>query len=192
MASLAQIEANRRNAMCSSGPRTPEGKATVARNGVTHGLSSTRFTLLPFENPAEWEELLSGLIAEHQPSTPTEEFLVMEMARAQWKINRIAHIEHELLAGEKGASNWSELAKEWRSDCICNHELQKLERYENSLRRAWYKALDTLTKLRKPNQSKAKGIAQPASISETTKQSQLTSLQSKTPALHPINQPARM
>lgn len=151
MASLAQIEANRRNAKRSTGPRTIAGKATVARNGISHGLASTRFALLPWEDPVEWEELLSGLTSEHRPSTPTEEFLVMEMARAQWKLNRLAHIEHELIAGEKGASSWSELAQNWRRDCTYNQELAKLERYENSLRRAWYRALATLTKLRKPS-----------------------------------------
>lgn len=149
MASLAQTEANRRNAKRSTGPRTPEGKAAVARNGVTHGLSSNKFFLLPWEDPSEWEALLSGLIAEHQPSTPTEEFLVIEMARAQWKLNRLAHIEHEILAGQDGATDWPELALQWRRDCANSQKTERLERYETSLRRAWYRALATLLKLRK-------------------------------------------
>ena len=37
--SQAKIEANRRNALVSTGPRTPEGKAIVAKNGRRHGLS---------------------------------------------------------------------------------------------------------------------------------------------------------
>lgn len=152
MASQSQIEANRRNAQSSTGPRTPAGQATVARNGVSHGLSANKFALLPWEDPAEFDELLNGLIAEHQPSTPTEEFLVRDMARAQWKLSRVAHLEHELLAGEDGASDWAELADKWSSDCTYNQKLQKLERYETSLRRAWYLALNTLTKLRGPVQ----------------------------------------
>src|SRR5258708_2667948 len=47
MASKRQIEANRRNARRSCGPRTPHGKRRASRNGLRHGLatqdSSTSF-----------------------------------------------------------------------------------------------------------------------------------------------------
>ena len=39
MATDAQIEANRRNAMLSTGPRTPEGKDVSRRNALKHGLA---------------------------------------------------------------------------------------------------------------------------------------------------------
>jgi hypothetical protein len=38
--SQRQIEANRRNARLSTGPKTPEGKAKAARNRSLHGLRS--------------------------------------------------------------------------------------------------------------------------------------------------------
>lgn len=41
MATQAQIEANRRNARKSTGPRSAEGKAASSRNAVTHGLTVT-------------------------------------------------------------------------------------------------------------------------------------------------------
>lgn len=50
MASERQIAANRLNAGRSTGPRTPEGKAVVSQNAVTHGLTSYG-GLLPGENP---------------------------------------------------------------------------------------------------------------------------------------------
>ena len=43
MASQAQIDANRRNAQSSTGPRTQEGKAVVAFNALKHGLRADIF-----------------------------------------------------------------------------------------------------------------------------------------------------
>jgi hypothetical protein len=41
MATPAQIEANRRNARKSTGPKTATGKAASSRNAVTHGLTAS-------------------------------------------------------------------------------------------------------------------------------------------------------
>jgi hypothetical protein len=40
MSSQKQVDANRLNAQKSTGPRTPEGRAAVRLNGVTHSLSA--------------------------------------------------------------------------------------------------------------------------------------------------------
>ncbi len=49
MTSEKQIRANRRNALKSTGPKTPEGKATVRLNARTHGLRSQEI-LFPGED----------------------------------------------------------------------------------------------------------------------------------------------
>src|SRR5205807_417954 len=50
MATIKQIEANRRNALKSTGPKTPGGKAAVRLNALRHGLRA-HAVVLPGENP---------------------------------------------------------------------------------------------------------------------------------------------
>src|SRR5579862_4598879 len=46
VATAAQIAANRANALRSTGPRTPEGKAASSRNALTHGAHASDDTIL--------------------------------------------------------------------------------------------------------------------------------------------------
>jgi hypothetical protein len=148
MASAAQIAANRINAQASTGPRTEAGKAAVAQNATTHGLASKKFALLPNEVPAAFAALLAGLEEEHQPGTASESFLVLELARAQWRIERAAAIESELLAGE-GAGDWAAIVDGFRQGAPVEQALLKLNRYEQTARRAWHQSLNQLLKLRR-------------------------------------------
>jgi len=47
--------ASRRNALKSTGPRTPEGKAKTALNALKHGLRATSLAVPVLENPEDWE-----------------------------------------------------------------------------------------------------------------------------------------
>jgi hypothetical protein len=142
MASQAQTLANCANAQLSTGPRTAAGKQAVAQNGLSHGLSSAKFAVLPNENPAEYQALLDSLRAEFLPRTTAETFLVEEMARCQWKLRRITVMEHELLSAGGDLTEW------FKDDCANDQVLLKLSRYEATARRAWYKALAELRRIR--------------------------------------------
>jgi len=97
MISAKQLDANRRNAEKSTGPRTPEGKATVSLNALQHGLRARR-TVIPGENDEAFAQLCASLEAEWQPSTPTERALVEQMATTQWILARLARRECEAFA----------------------------------------------------------------------------------------------
>src|SRR5437870_3847950 len=72
MATLKQVEANRHNALLSTGPKTPEGKAAVRLNALRHGLRA-HAVVLPGENPEAFQQLCYDLEAEWQPQTRTEQ-----------------------------------------------------------------------------------------------------------------------
>jgi hypothetical protein len=61
-----KAEANRRNALKSTGPRTPEGKDAVRLNALRHGILS-REILLPGEDEDALRELGERLRNELQP-----------------------------------------------------------------------------------------------------------------------------
>src|SRR6266851_9564080 len=92
MATEKQFEANRLNAQKSTGPKTPEGRAAVRLNGVTHGLTAETI-LLKGESEADFTQLFDSLEAEHDPVTPTEETLVVQLAMATWRLRRLYHQE---------------------------------------------------------------------------------------------------
>jgi hypothetical protein len=146
MASAAQIAANRANALSSTGPRTPEGKAAAARNRATHGLSSRNFFLLPGEDPEEFDALLAACRAEHRPETPCESFLVDELARCEWKLRRLSAVEAGLLASSGPTASPLE---RFQADLAGPQVLLKLGRYEARIRRDWYRALSELRALRR-------------------------------------------
>jgi hypothetical protein len=62
-------------------------------NAMRHGLLSN-FTVLPWEDPAEYQTLLASLIAEHDPQGPTEQHLVEELAGVLWRKRRLRLAEN--------------------------------------------------------------------------------------------------
>ena len=63
MATEAQTSTNRGNAQKSTGPRTPEGKAVVARNAVKHGLLAQE-VVIKGEDPGEFDLYREEMLAE--------------------------------------------------------------------------------------------------------------------------------
>jgi hypothetical protein len=76
--SQARIEANRRNAQKSTGPRTPEGRRASSMNAVTHGLHCETV------EPEDQRELIDARVAEWSGD------LKPEGAAQRWMVRRAA------------------------------------------------------------------------------------------------------
>ena len=97
MTTDAQIKANRKNAKKSTGPQTEEGKTRSAKNALKHGLLA-RDTVLPGEDPADFDSQLSALEADIQPANSLEFELVRQIADSQWRMRRLTRLETGFLA----------------------------------------------------------------------------------------------
>ena len=94
MATAAQIEANRRNAQKSSGPKTEKGKARVRCNALKHGMTAR--TIMPgltHEDPDQLREKTLRLINDLQPSNEAELDQVRQAARLTLAIERADRFE---------------------------------------------------------------------------------------------------
>jgi hypothetical protein len=123
MTSARQIAANRRNARCSTGPRTPRGKAAASRNAVRHGLGAN---VLADPHLAERMGALALAVAGEEKDANMSR-LALIIARAQAVLERVRQARVAIL--EKPACGSTD---ERDDDSFTGmiERLCKLERYE--------------------------------------------------------------
>ncbi|MCH8964815.1 MAG: hypothetical protein IIB58_07640 [Planctomycetes bacterium] len=94
-----KIEANRRNAKKSTGPRSAAGKAKSSRNAVKHGLLAGLIVLADHkdEDPQQFGLLLDGLRDDYQPQSTIETMLVERLAASFWRLRRAYRFEVEAI-----------------------------------------------------------------------------------------------
>jgi hypothetical protein len=88
----AQMNANRENAKKSTGPRTPEGKATSSRNSLVHGMTSGKF-LPPDGDPDEFFQLRDQFRDRLQPFDGVEDAFVERMVGAEFKMRSVRYMD---------------------------------------------------------------------------------------------------
>jgi hypothetical protein len=95
MSSLKQIEANRCNALKSTGPTTPEGKGRSRCNAVRHGLTAET-VIATLENAEDYQALEAAVIADYDAESAVERELVLRLASVLWRLRRATGIETAL------------------------------------------------------------------------------------------------
>ena len=72
MTSFRQVEANRRNALKSTGPVTTEGKQKSRRNAVRHGLTAET-VIGALEDAEDYSAFEAAIIADYDAQSAVEE-----------------------------------------------------------------------------------------------------------------------
>jgi hypothetical protein len=92
MTSLKQIEANRRNALKSTGPTTPEGKEHSRCNALRHGLTAET-VIATLEDAEDYQAFEATVIADYDAESAVERELVLRLASILWRLRRATGVE---------------------------------------------------------------------------------------------------
>src|SRR5689334_17210 len=101
MTSFRQIEANRRNALKSTGPTTTEGKERSSCNAVRHGLTAET-VIAALESSDDYEAFEAAVIADYNAETAVERQLVLRLASVLWRLRRATGIETAIFDSAAG------------------------------------------------------------------------------------------
>ncbi len=96
-ASERRIQANRRNARRSTGPKTERGKRAVARNAIQHGVLAREVVITAGdgeESLEEFHDLVKRLCECYDPVGVVEESLVQDIANCWWRKARVIRAEN--------------------------------------------------------------------------------------------------
>src|SRR6476646_749880 len=96
MISQRKIDANRRNAAKSTGPRTAKGKAKVKFNAVTHGMTAAT-VVLPHEHEKAYQYRLEAWTSELKGPGDFGQYLVERLVKISWQLDRADTFEQDKL-----------------------------------------------------------------------------------------------
>ena len=92
-----RIQANRKNALRSTGPKTARGKQIVALNAIKHGILAREVVITAGdgeENLEEFHDLVEQLGISYEPVGVVEEILVQNIATSLWRKARVVRAEN--------------------------------------------------------------------------------------------------
>jgi len=92
MTSYRQINANRRNAFKSTGPKTEAGKQVSRCNAVRHGLTAET-VIGALEDAEDYKAFEATITADYDAQSAVERELVLRLASLLWRLRRATSIE---------------------------------------------------------------------------------------------------
>jgi hypothetical protein len=168
MATIKQINANRKNALLSKGPKTDLGKLNSSKNSLKHGLTAKQLVI--GEDLNEFEKYRDHMIEELKPEGILEEQVVFKIIDVGFRLRRIGGIEagiynqeilhheideykqkmaekiefkdEELVQSSDRSINLKGLA--FARDCKYGSAILKLNTIEDKLMNKYYRQLDIL------------------------------------------------
>jgi hypothetical protein len=115
MTSQRQTDANRRNALLSTGPRTENGKERARQNAFRHGLTAET-VILGIEDAAQYDAFESEIVTEYDPKSVVERELTYRLASLLWRLRRSTLIETGLLRSACGPAQVRDEGADFRAD----------------------------------------------------------------------------
>ena len=168
MATTKQINANKKNALLSKGPKTDLGKLNSSKNSLKHGLTAKQLVI--GENLKEFEQYRDQMIEALKPVGILEEQVVFKIIDVGFRLRRIGKIEagiynqeilhheadeyknkiaekivfkeEELVQSSDRSINLKGLA--FARDCKYGSAILKLNTIEDKLMNKYYRQLDLL------------------------------------------------
>ena len=168
MATIKQINANRKNALLSKGPKTDLGKLNSSKNSLKHGLTAKQLVI--GEDLNEFQKYRDHMIEALKPEGILEEQVVFKIIDVGFRLRRIGGIEagiynqeilhheideykqkmaekiefkdQELVQSSDRSINLKGLA--FARDCKYGSAILKLNTIEDKLMNKYYRQLDIL------------------------------------------------
>ena len=180
MATIKQINANKKNALLSKGPKTDLGKLNSSKNSLKHGLTAKQLVI--GENLKEFEQYRDQMIEELKPVGILQEQVVFKIIDVGFRLRRIGGIEagiynqeilhheadeyknkiaekivfkeEELVQSSDRSINLKGLA--FARDCKYGSAILKLNTIEDKLMNKYYRQLDLLKMMQEERYDLAK------------------------------------
>jgi len=145
------------------GPVTPEGKEISKLNATKHGLLSKQ-VVLKDENQEEYDLLHGSILEEVKPKGEIEKVLAERISTNIWRLKRLLKVEKNFMELQIGKNDrhWNDpLQTTWDmvvpdedrkrtgvTNYIDNNMVEKIIRYEASLERGLFKAIEAIKNIR--------------------------------------------